>query len=763
MFSMGYTVHIQEYAGAYIHVDGVDCDLERHTINAIAGLTETPILLQRAGGVQSDNEIRIRVTKDDNDQKAVELAIVRALLRTVGLEKEASKHLKLPKASTVALAIIILSILMLFTLSVKAQQVPSGNVPIKVNCVIGCGGPSSQLVHIQVKNNVGTWVDVGFSLGDLSVPISGTVSVSNFPSSYPVTGTFWQVTQPVSGTVDVGNFPSGFNVNNFPATFAAMQSTSPWVISGAVTTSGTATVSGTITADQGAAGLSAWPIKISQSGTENNVTFTNSTIGVTNAGLTNLDVALSTRTKPADQQHTIIDSGSISNTSFAATQGTSPWVVGQSTGTNLHTVVDSGSITATQGTGTNLHTVTDATSVTTATLSAETTKVIGTVRVLGNGGATVDSTVGSGTAPTNQVVTGSIYNATIPAPSDTQALALQSDQSGNLKVSQGIALKTLSGWTSGTALNATQTIFSNSGVGAVLVHLVQGTTISGGAITFEVSYDNSNWVTIPADAVLDPSSTTFAQISLPYTLVQSTNKPFLLMGKGWQGLRIKLSTQITGSATVTPNYALLAYEPAKTTIALSPTAANLNAAVVGTGTAGSPAGNILTVQGVASMTKLLVTPDSVALPANQSVNIAQINATTPLMGLGATGTGSPRVTTAYADTPTVGAILCENVAKYDASTNGATQLVASSGSKKVYVCGYNIFSAGTVNVKLMGATTGTCATTTDLTPAYQFTAQTGIVQPVSNSPGLVTAASSQLCINTSAGVAVQALVWYAQF
>jgi hypothetical protein len=360
-------------------------------------------------------------------------------------------------------------------------------------------------------------------------------------------------------------------------------------------------------------------------------------------------------------------------------------------------------------------------------------------------------------------VVGQQYNATIPAPTDTQALALQSDQSGNVKVSQGIALKTLSGWTSGTALNATQTIFSNSGVGAVLVHLVQGSTISGGAITFEVSYDNSNWVTIPADAVLDPSSTTFAQISLPYTLVQSTNKPFLIQNKGWQGLRIKLSTQITGSATVTPNYALLGYEPAKTTIALSPTAANLNAAVVGTGTAGSPAGNILTVQGVASMTKLLVTPDSVALPANQSVNVAQINAATPLMGLGATGTGSLRVTPAFADAPATGPILCESVAKYDASTNGATQLVAASGSTRVYVCGFNIFSAGTVNVKLMGATTGTCATTTDLTPAYQFTAQTGIVQPVSTSPALKTATSSQLCINTSAGVAVQALVWYSQF
>lgn len=52
------------------------------------------------------------------------------------------------------------------------------------------------------------------------------------------------------------------------------------------------------------------------------------TTAVTNAGLTNLDVALSTRTKPADQQHTIIDSGTTAVT--------------QATGTNLHMVVDAG-------------------------------------------------------------------------------------------------------------------------------------------------------------------------------------------------------------------------------------------------------------------------------------------------------------------------------------------------------------------------------------------------------------------------------------
>jgi len=64
-----------------------------------------------------------------------------------------------------------------------------------------------------------------------------------------------------------------------------------------------------------------------------------------------------------------------------------------------------------------------------------------------------------------------------------------------------------------------------------------------------------------------------------------------------------------------------------TTAVTQATATNLNAAVVGTGTAGTAAGGVLTVQGVTSMTKLLVTPDSVALPANQSVNMAQVGGT----------------------------------------------------------------------------------------------------------------------------------------
>lgn len=102
----------------------------------------------------------------------------------------------------------------------------------------------------------------------------------------------------------------------------------------------------------------------------------------------------------------------------------------------------------------------------------------------------------------------------------------------------------------------------------MLVHLVQTTTITGGAVAFEITYDNVNWIGVSADCVIDPTSTTLATISLPYTLQANTNKGFLILAKGAQGLRIKLSTAITGTGSVTPNYALLAYNAVQQTTAV---------------------------------------------------------------------------------------------------------------------------------------------------------------------------------------------------
>src|SRR5579859_1005991 len=252
------------------------------------------------------------------------------------------------------------------------------------------------------------------------------------------------------------------------------------------------------------------------------------------------------------------------------------------------------------------------------------------VGIVGNTGATMDSTIGAGTAPTNAIVTGSVYNASAPAPTSGQSMALQADQAGNIRTFPGMALTTLAAWNSSTSLNATQTIFTNSGGPAVVVQLDQTTTLTAGAITFEVTFDGTNWVTAPAGSVLDPTSPTFAQISLPYTVQASTNKAFILTSSGWQGLRIKLSTQITGTGTVTPYYALLAYDPVDSVVAFSPTAANFNVSAVQSGTWTVQPGN------TANTTPWLATinqgGNSAAVTASNALKVDGSAVTQPVSG-----------------------------------------------------------------------------------------------------------------------------------
>lgn len=80
-----------------------------------------------------------------------------------------------------------------------------------------------------------------------------------------------------------------------------------------------------------------------------------------------------------------------------------------------------------------------------------------------------------------------------------------------------------------------------------------------------------------------------------------------------------------------------------------PSGASTEAKQPSLGTAGSASANVITIQGIAGMTKLLVTPDSVALPANQSVNVAQLAGTSP-------------VTAGVAGTQAVGGNVATNVA-----------------------------------------------------------------------------------------------------
>lgn len=109
-------------------------------------------------------------------------------------------------------------------------------------------------------------------------------------------------------------------------------------------------------------------------------------------------------------------------------------------------------------------------------------------------------------------------------------------------------------------------------------------------------------------------------------------------------------------------------------------------------------------------------------------------------------------------------LTCNASVIYAASTNGSTRLLVAPASGPTYVCGFSIWAGGTVAVKLIQGTGTACATgSVDLTPAFALTTQTGIIDSSSFFRGLVAPTGKDLCLNTNAGVAVQAIVYYRRF
>lgn len=118
----------------------------------------------------------------------------------------------------------------------------------------------------------------------------------------------------------------------------------------------------------------------------------------------------------------------------------------------------------------------------------------------------------------------------------------------------------------------------------------------------------------------------------------------------------------------------------------------------------------------ANTNKLLVTPDSIALPANQSVNVAQVNGTTTLVNTGAVGTGAQRVAVG-ADTATIAGSApgtagsaSTNVVTVQGIASGTTLPTQQSSQYPVGTVAETASATGTI-----GATTATLATNTGQT------------------------------------------------
>lgn len=242
----------------------------------------------------------------------------------------------------------------------------------------------------------------------------------------------------------------------------------------------------------------------------------------------------------------------------------------------------------------------------------------------GGGSGGTSSTFGAAFPATGTAVGAKDSTGTNMAP-------LNLDASGQLKV---VLPAGASGLTDAelraTAVPVSGTVTVTDGSGALNVIVDSGSVTANAGTNLNTS---TLLTTTAHDAAFGTAGSADAQVRSIQGVASMT--PVQITGTGTagsaatavvtvQGIASGTVVPISGTVTVTDGSgALNVIVDSGTTTVTQATATNLNAAVVGTGTAGTAAGGVLTVQGVASMTKLLVTPD-----ANSAVNAQPTPVTT---------------------------------------------------------------------------------------------------------------------------------------
>jgi len=114
---------------------------------------------------------------------------------------------------------------------------------------------------------------------------------------------------------------------------------------------------------------------------------------------------------------------------------------------------------------------------------------------------------------------------------------------GGIRVKGRALARSAVAWTSGTSVDATLAI-AVTGYTTVVLTLRSGTTITAGAIIFEVSDDGTNWYSIRG---VRQAATA---LESGYTLLASDTQHWVFDVAGYTNFRVRLNPVITGSGTV---------------------------------------------------------------------------------------------------------------------------------------------------------------------------------------------------------------------
>ncbi len=328
------------------------------------------------------------------------------------------------------------------------------------------------------------------------------------------------------------------------------------------------------------------------------------------------------------------------------------------------------------------------------------------------------------------------------------ALVVAVSPNNNVSTLPGLSTSTLTAWTpSNWTGGFSAVLVSASGCQAAIVQLDQNASITAGAVTWQGTYDGTNWVTIPADQVLDPTSSTFAQLSNPYTFLVSTagKVPFLILMGGYQSIRALESTPMTGAgASITPFVTQLAYSPVTaitpaSIVVTQSTAANLKAQVVGNLTTNNaaPTGNNVGV---------LPAVANAAVPTLTEGD--QVLVSSDLQGSQRTRPGSP---------------ISGNwtVAPISFSSSGNNVVIAGVGGKTIKVMRMFFVNGGATGITSTSITfQDNAGSPTIFTGAFQLVTAGVYINKGDGEPYYTCATSAGFVINSSQAVAIAGAIWY---